>query len=375
MGKRFCLQKLVKGQGIDMITTILSTVIVLGILVFLHETGHFAAAKLCGMRVERFSMGYPPRLFGRKIGDTDYCVSAIPFGGYVKISGMVDESLDKEQLLKEPEPWEYRARPWIQKFTVILAGPVMNILFALIVFIGTAFVYGVAEQKPGSGIGQVMEKMPAAGAGMIAGDKIVEINSAPVKTWKDLTDIIHKSAGKSVTIKWMRNDTVKQAVITPEKQKIQNPDGSLEEVGLIGITPEVEIRKVSFVKSVKSGTATLIRLTKMIGVSLIKLITGHESIKSLGGPIVIAKLAGDSARSGMGTLMAFMAFLSLNLGLLNLLPIPVLDGGHLFFLSIEGVIRREIPIKVKLILQQIGMALLLGLMIFVIYNDILRVFK
>jgi len=355
--------------------TILATIVVLGILVFLHETGHFAAAKIFGMRVERFSMGYPPRLFGKKIGDTDYCVSAIPFGGYVKISGMVDESFDKEQLSKEPEPWEYRSRPWIQKFTVILAGPVMNILFALIIFIGSVFVYGIAVQKQGTGIGQVMENMPAAKAGMTAGDKIISINGTPVETWQDLTEIIHKSAGMSITVKWAGNDTVREAVIIPEMKKIQKPDGSFEEAGLIGITPEFVMKKVSFFKSVETGTVSLIRITKMIGVSLIKLITGQESIKSLGGPVIIAKMAGESARSGIGALIGFMAFLSLNLGLLNLLPIPVLDGGHLLFLSIEGIIRREIPIKVKFIIQQVGMALLLALMVFVIYNDILRVFK
>ena len=167
-----------------MIITLLATVVVLSILVFLHETGHFAAAKLFGMRVERFSIGYPPRLAGKKIGDTDYCISAVPFGGYVKISGMVDESFDKEQLSKKPEPWEYRSRPWIQRFTVIFAGPLMNILFALIIFIGAVMIYGVAVQKPGTEIGQVMDKMPAAEAGLMPGDKIVEVDNHPVETWK-----------------------------------------------------------------------------------------------------------------------------------------------------------------------------------------------
>ena len=356
-----------------MIITLLATVVVLSILVFLHETGHFAAAKLFGMRVERFSIGYPPRLAGKKIGDTDYCISAVPFGGYVKISGMVDESFDKEQLSKKPEPWEYRSRPWIQRFTVIFAGPLMNILFALIIFIGAVMIYGVAVQKPGTEIGQVMDKMPAAEAGLMPGDKIVEVDNHPVETWKALTEIIHNSAEKEITIKWMRNDTLKQAVIKPEKKKMQLENGSLAEVGLIGILPQVEMKHVPFFGSIAEGSNNLYRITKLICVSLIKLITGKESIKSLGGPVIIAKMAGDSARSGFGTLIGFMAFLSLNLGILNLLPIPVLDGGHILFLTIEGIIRREIPVKVKFAIQQAGMVLLLALMLFVIYNDILRV--
>jgi len=357
-----------------MIITILATIFVLSVLVVFHESGHFLAAKLFGMRVERFSLGFPPRLAGRKIGETDYCISAIPFGGYVKISGMVDESFDKEQLAKEPQPWEYRSRPWIQRFTVIFAGPFMNIVFAWLVFVGAVMVYGVAEQVPGAFVGTVVPDRPAAQAGIKPGDEILSINDQDVSTWDDVTAIIHGAAGKAVRITWTGSgDSAVTAVVTPRNEKMQNPDGSFTEVGIIGINPQFNMRRVGLGTAVSVGTENLYGITRLIVVSIGRLVSGRESIKSLGGPVIIAKMAGESAKSGIGTLIGFMAFLSLNLGLLNLLPLPVLDGGHILFLIIEGIIRREIPVKVKLAIQQVGMILILGLTLFVIYNDIIRV--
>jgi regulator of sigma E protease len=353
--------------------TLLATVFVLGVLVFIHELGHFLTAKLFKIRVERFSLGYPPRLIGKKIGDTDYCLSAIPFGGYVKISGMVDESLDKKQLEAEPKPWEFRSKPWGNKFLVVLAGSVMNLIFAFMIFVASAWIQGIADVK-GPWIGEVIEGKPAALAGLKSKDRIFEVNGESIRTWDRLTEIVHSSSGKPLHFKWTRGDTVHSASITPVKDKIID-HGDIREVGLIGILPDYEIKKIGFFQAIRHGGTNFYYLSKLVVVSVCRLITGKESVKSLAGPVFIAKLAGDSAKSGIWVLFEFMALLSLNLGILNLLPFPVLDGGHLLMLSIEGIVGREIPIKVKMIIQQAGMALLIGLMILAVYNDFLRIFK
>ena len=357
-------------------TTLLATVFILSVLVFVHEFGHFITAKLSGMRVERFSIGYPPRMIGKKIGETDYCLSWIPFGGYVKISGMVDESLDTKSLAEEPQPYEFRSKPWISKFLVISAGSLMNILFAFVLFIALTLGTGVPERTSTKPIiGEVLEGKPAAKAGLKPGDLIVTIDNKKIETWEELTAVIYNSAGKELNISYTRNDTIHSAKITPvEERVLANEKGDIKTVGLIGIAAEVTIRSVGIFEAVWHGVQETYFITKLIGISVYKLITGQQSMKSLGGPIAISKLAGESARGGLTSFFGFMAMLSLNLGLLNLMPIPVLDGGHLVYLVIEGIIGKEIPTKVKLVIQQIGMILILGLMIFAIYNDLFRIF-
>jgi len=355
--------------------TVLAAIFVLGVMVFIHETGHFLAAKIFRIRVDRFSMGFPPRLIGKKIGETDYCISAIPFGGYVKIAGMVDESLDKEALKEEPKPWEYRSKSWIQRVLVVLTGPIMNIAFAFVIFTAAALMYGVAENvHVNTDVGSVVEGMPAEKAGIKPGDHIVAIAGRPVNSWEEMAEIIHGSAGKVITVEWTRNGTSFSAELSPVLVKVQEKEDALE-IGQIGIGSKLAIqwREVGIIGALSSGGESVYTITKLVLVSIIKLIAREESIRSIGGPVAIAKMAGESARSGFGALVFFMALLSLNLGILNLLPIPVLDGGHLVFLGIEGVIRRPIPQRIKLIVQQVGMFLILGLTIFVIYNDILKV--
>ena len=351
-----------------MITTILATVFALGVLIFIHEFGHFIAAKAFGMRVERFSLGYPPRLIGKKIGDTDYCISGIPFGGYVKITGMVDESLDTKTLEGPPQPWEFRAKPWYQRMIVVFAGAGMNLLFGLIFFIVLAWTTGEIVNE--ARIGSVISGKPAEMAGFQEGDRILSVNDVPVTTWEDLTREIRNSTETPLSIEIERKGVIFDLSVIPEIQTIQNQDGEPVEIPTIGIG--VMLRKTTFTKAVVQGSQAAYGICKLILESLWKLISGQESVKSLGGPVAIAKMAGDSARAGFGVLVSFTALLSINLALLNLLPLPVLDGGHLLILSIEGVVRKTIPTRAKLVIQQVGMALILGLMLFVIYNDILR---
>jgi len=356
--------------------TILATIFVLGVLIFIHELGHFSAAKLFRIRVDRFSMGFPPRLIGKKVGETDYCISAIPFGGYVKIAGMVDESLDQSQLSQEPQPWEFRSKSFFKKYGVVIAGPLMNIGLAFFIFIGSAFFYGIVDESDiWSGQVLVLEDKPAAKAGILSGDYIVSINGEEIETWERLTEIIHHAPGDLLEVVWQRGDSLFSTNLVPELEEIQDQEGAVRKVGMIGIGIQPNFKNANIIEAFREGCNTVYYLTRLILVSIWRLITGKESIRSLAGPVMIGKMAGDYARSGFGTLIGFMAILSLNLGILNLLPFPVLDGGHVFILIVEAIIRRPISIRVKLIIQQIGMVLLLGLMFFVIYNDIIRIVK
>jgi regulator of sigma E protease len=354
--------------------TLLATVFVLSVLVFMHELGHFLTAKFFKIRVDRFSMGYPPRLIGKKLGETDYCISAIPFGGYVKIAGMVDESMDAKQLESPPQPWEFRSKPRFQRFVVVAAGSIMNLALAVVIFTTAAWIQGVSKPLGTTVLGQVIEARPAAKAGLKTGDRIVRVDGKEISTWDQLTAVVHSSANKSLRFEWKRGDSLLSAFITPLPEKI-DIRGDLREVGLIGIWPQTEIEKVGFIRSIGIGSTNCYYLAKLVLNSVIHLITGKESVKSLAGPVFIAKMAGESAKSGFGALIEFMALLSLNLGILNLLPFPVLDGGHILILFIESVIRRELPLKAKMIVQQAGMVLLVGLMLVAVYNDVLRIVK
>jgi len=213
-------------------------------------------------------------------------------------------------------------------------------------------------------IGEVVANSPAAGIGLLGGDRITEVNGVPVATWDDLTTQIHQRPDEAVSIGWSRNGEIFSNTVTPLGDA---PDGK----GRIGISLMLVKHDVGLFPAIGAGFTYTVNLTKLVYDSMKMIFSGKESFKNaFGGPIAIAKMAGDSARSGAGTLFMFMAFLSLNLGFLNLLPIPVLDGGHIVFLLIEGIIRRPISTKVKLVVQQIGIALLLALMFFVIVNDI-----
>ena len=420
---------------------VIRLIIGLGILVFVHELGHFILAKLVGIRVERFSLGFPPRMIGKKIGETDYCISWIPLGGYVKMSGMIDESMDKDSI--KGEPWEFMSKPIYQRFLVIFAGPVMNIVLAILIFGGIAYIMGLKEPlgvtvgdiksptilsetslQPGDMItlinnqpiktwadvdpfvqsnenisikferdgkiltsnfrssyfdsveksippvvGGVQDDFPGIKAGLQVGDRIVAINGKPIKTWSEMTEVIHSSPEQTLAIEWLRGGDTTRAEIIPKRQKLQDRD-----IGLIGISYPVQEKEISLPQSIVYGATYSWQITRLIGESLSMIFTGKQDFKeAFAGPIMIAKLAKDSAREGESNFIAFIAFLSLNLGLLNLLPIPVLDGGHIVFLLIEAIIRRPISPKAKLVIQQIGMALILALMLFVIINDIRRV--
>jgi len=345
-----------------MLTSILSFIFVLGLLIFVHELGHFITAKLVGIRVERFSLGFPPRMFGFKYGETDYCISWLPLGGYVKMSGMIDESLDDTI---KGEPWEFASKPVWQRSIVISAGSIMNFITAIVIYAGLVYFNGIGEPV-GATVGEVLSGKPAETIGLQVGDVITEVDGQPVQTWEDLTHVIHSKPNVEIEIAWRHGDEILSSKVVPELQ----PENH---IGLIGIAPKIEVREAGFVESVKYGASNTYSILKLTVTSLKKIVTGEESFKkSIGGPIVIYKLTSESAKRGIATLMAFTAFISLNLGFFNLLPFPVLDGGHLVLLLLEGIMRKPLPVKTRIVIQKIGMAFLLALMIFILINDLTR---
>jgi regulator of sigma E protease len=347
---------------------VISFIVALGILVFVHEFGHFLVAKKSGVKVERFSLGFPPKLIGKKIGETEYCISWVPLGGYVKMAG---ENPDEEK--EKWEPFEFLGKPIWQRGLIIVAGPVMNFLLAVVLFWGVVFFSGkeiVYYEK--TTIGVVGKGTPAEKAGLKSGDQILSVNGIEVKNFNDMAQIIYKEVEKPITLKWKRGNEVYEAQVTTIKEKSQDENGKTIEVGKIGISPEFTIIRLNIFQSFIEGIKTAVFITVESVKFLAGLFTGAASLKMVGGPIFIARTAGETAKLGLASFFSFIALLSVNLSIINILPIPVLDGGHILFLGLEKLRGKALSLKQRAIIQQIGLAFLLILIIYVSYNDILR---
>ncbi len=440
---------------IEILSTIGIFMGALMILVFIHELGHFLAAKLFGMRVERFSVGFPPRVWGFKKGDTDYCIGATPLGGYVKISGMVDESMDNEFLEQEPQPWEYRSKPVWQRMVVITAGVIFNMILAFVIFSGMIMTNGKlvvpvenidglyvpeesilheigfrkndkiigvnGEEVPyfndlvsasaltsenlnyqilrngeeitipvassfldsiqtrgfidGNSIApsifsQIERGSPAAEAGLEVGDKVTALNGEEVTTWLAFFDIVGENedgvpidltidrGGEALSFSIIPNEDNKIGVRGPETYQY----GTRIEYG--------------FLESIAAGWNETGDQTTGILQGFARMIKGDISVRqNLGGPIAIAEMTKQATDSnGWIGFWTITALLSITLAIMNILPIPALDGGHLVFLIYEGITRKEPTEKVRIIAQNIGFFVLVTLMIFVVFNDVIKLF-
>ena len=348
--------------------TIISFVVSLGILIFIHEFGHFVAAKLFGIKVERFSLGFGPRLLGKEVGDTDYRISAFPLGGYVKMLGESGE----EEIAEELKPVSFSHQPLRRRFAVVAAGPSSNLLLAVLLYALIFAFFGLT--KTTTDIGSVTPDSPAATAGLQADDKVLEVNGVEVQEWSDLSELIQKSGGKSVQLKLQRGDKVFAVELTPEIRKTQTILGEEVNRPLIGIVASNNfiVEKINPFQAMYYAVDQTVAMIKLTFVVLGKLFAGAISPKTLAGPIGIAQMSGQVAKAGPLAFLSFLALLSINLGILNLLPIPILDGGHLLFFCIEGVMGKPLSIKKREVAQQVGLFLLIALMVFVFYNDIYR---
>jgi regulator of sigma E protease len=442
-----------EGNFVNMNFSFLAIVFVFGLLVVIHELGHFLAAKWMGVRVERFSIGFPPRLFGKKIGDTDYCISAIPLGGYVKLSGMIDESMDGELTGADHE---FSSKPVWKRIIIITAGVVMNFILAILILTIVSFskgevVYpsteigeigerGIAERigfqigdkitaiegvdintwndiqiqfikhlndditfdvlrgdekitllykqewfseknaevldigwVPLAKVGEVKSDSPAERAGFQWGDEIRRINGFTVQNWTEMTRIIKENPGNNITIDYIREGKFNSVDIIPETFSEKDSEGNEISVGRIGIYFYYETYDISLFKAVENGFTNTFALIGLNMRGLWWVITGTKSASDvIGGPIMIAKLAQDAAEVGWDRLWNLIAALSAILAFFNILPIPALDGGHLVFLILEGVLGKPISTRTKLVVQQIGMAILLTLIVLIVYIDIRR---
>ncbi len=351
--------------------SLVSAIVVIGILIFFHEFGHFLAAKLVGIRVEVFSLGFGQRIFGIKIDETDYRLSLIPLGGYVKLYGenpeeVKDTERDRAYFFKKP--WE--------KALVVVSGPVANFVLAFFLFFIIYFFAGVYVSPPV--IGEVLPGSPAARAGLKKGDLILSINNKKVSSFEDLVFYMRSHSNLSeVILKIKRDGKIFTVKVYPEFKEGYNIFGKKTKIPIIGIKslPELKHKKLSFFKAIFYAGKKTINLTVLTFKAIYELIKGELPFSTLGGPITIGKMAGESAHLGIWALLSFTALLSVNLGVINLLPIPMLDGGHLVFIFIEALRGRPIPVKVQEIYFKVGIGILVLLSIAVFYNDILRLLK
>ncbi len=440
----------------DVVSTILYFLITIVILVFVHEFGHFAAAKLCKMKVDKFYLFFD--FFNLKIfkfvkGDTEYGIGVFPLGGYVKVAGMIDESMDKDFIGKPPEPWEYRSKPVWQRMFVITAGVIMNTLLAFAIFYTINLVEGKQKMEtntigyvspgsiaakynilPGSQIisinghsvkywdevrlkifieamgedvnlklnskgvikdvfltkeelrdqgerslgiypvsmdpviQQVVEGRPAKTMGLQNGDIITEANGNPITHSQQFVDIIKSNAGKDIAVKWNRNGAELSGVVKPDAD-------STVGIGIGKYTGAVKILEYNVISAIPQGANDLWQYGIVLFVkSMWKIIKGDIAFsKAVGGPVKIAQYAGQSADGGLLSFLGFMAMLSITLAIINILPFPALDGGHFVFLLYEGIFRKPVSHKIQIVVQNVGFIILMGFMIFVVYNDIIHI--
>jgi regulator of sigma E protease len=423
--------------------TLIYFLIVIGILVFVHELGHFIMAKRAGVRVEKFSLGMGPKLVGYKKGDTEYIISALPLGGYVKMAG---ENPD-EELTGSPD--EFQNKSVWQRAKIVATGPITNILLAFIIM-PFVFMVGTYAEGPAK-VGFVEKGSPAERAGFQAGDIILEINGRRINDWTKALSLIAVNPETDVTVVLDRNGEKKTLVLRPAaatELKIGTaglapdipveigrllPDLPADKAGLkvrdrilavngvtmyhwnqfstfvkeskgvrlnllveregkrmnipvtpaekdgryvIGVEPytHLVLKKYGFFESVKLGFEKTIEAIDLTFITLKKLLTASLSIKTLGGPVMIAQMSGQAAEAGLSAFLALLAVVSVSLGILNLLPIPILDGGMLLFLTIEAVRKKPLSRKAMEVSQSIGAALLITLIVVVSYNDIVRMF-
>jgi regulator of sigma E protease len=443
-----------------MIASIFYAILVFAVLVVVHEAGHFAMAKKVGVRVLRFSVGYPPKVLGFRRGETEYSIGATPFGGYVRMLGDevgekptpdeiklylheigldligaarehgavldaadFDDNLrtlaerlsasgagvaqtilgrelkpDEALLLNEVrgeskvddaiktlaehpptvlvEKYCERAFPTQslgKRVLIVLAGPISNIIFAplLLTFV---FMSGVPQLLPV--VGKTTKDLPAAKAGLQVGDKIVSVNGQPMETWADFSKTVKAGDGSPVKLEIDRNSAHSNIVITPTRLDQKTIYGTNATTWVIGVQPRGDeiAKRYGPIDAVKEACETSVEMTVQMVVGIASIFTGSTPVReALGGPIMIAQMAGQEAHRGIANLAMFTVMLSLELGIINLLPVPLLDGGHLLFFVFEGIKGKPLELRYREAMLQVGLFLLVALMAFVIFNDISRI--
>ncbi|MBO4369606.1 MAG: RIP metalloprotease RseP [Desulfovibrio sp.] len=359
-----------------MLITIISVVLVLGGLIFFHELGHFSVARFFGMGVSTFSLGFGPKLLTWKKGKTEYALSLVPLGGYVALVGETDEAEIPEGFTAEES---FSLRPAWQRLLVVVAGPLANLLMAWLLYWGLALCWGTPVML--AEVGSVQDNSPAMRAGIQAGDQILAINGTPLTNWEDMSSFIADSNGAPMDFTLSRTEngeiTTIHCQLSAERSVRKTLFGDEEVAWLVGIrsSGKVSAHPESFTTACVSGLKQTGKMIALTWQGFVKLIERVVPMDQVGGPIMIAQLVGDQAKQGLAGLLALTALISINLGILNLLPIPVLDGGTILFCFLEILFRRPIHKKVQEYAMRVGLALLVGLMLLATYNDIVRIIK
>ncbi len=345
--------------------------IVLSILIFVHEFGHFLVARLTDVKVLTFSLGFGKKLVSFKRGETEYVVSAVPLGGYVKMLGeTTDDVIPEEEMGRS-----FANKPPLVKMLIAFAGPFFNVVFAALIFF-TILLTGYPVPSTTTEIGQVPEGNPAYQAGLKSGDVITRIDGRPVGQWTDLQKAVN-SADLAHPLRFQidRHGKTLNIDIMPKVTDEKNVFGeTVGKIKIIGVGPANVTKKESLTGAASKAVVDTYSLTELTVVGIAKLIGGSISAKNVGGPILIFQQVGKTMQAGKSSFLSFLALISINLGVVNLLPIPVLDGSHILFSFIEFVIRRKIPQKTVEWSQKVGIGILICIMVLATFNDVMRFF-
>ncbi|MBD3347647.1 MAG: RIP metalloprotease RseP [Candidatus Eisenbacteria bacterium] len=431
--------------------------VLIGILIIVHELGHFAAARASGVTVERFSIGFGRKLVSIKRGDTEYVISLVPLGGYVKMAGT---DVSEHPVGESPGPDTFPGKPVGLRAVIVAAGPLANVLWAFLVYVGIVWIGGatvfgvdapvvgyVTEESPAAEagvavldtilsvegqpveswtelkrgitsadtedgvsleiarpgeegtlslvldarpdsatgevtigvagyvpalVGNVMKGSPADQAGLRKGDRVTAVGGRRVRSWFELSALVSESAGSERTISWEREgETISASIATDDPGRDVEPTDLAALGEMVGITPSFEVEDVGFGEALASAGGYVVFMTREIGRVFWLMVTQRISMDIIGGPIRVVQMASDSARWGASSFFGFMAYLSLNLAIINLLPLPILDGGHLLLLGLERVRRKSLSERALLIWQQVGLIFFIGLALFLLLRDLL----
>ncbi|MGD0152211.1 MAG: RIP metalloprotease RseP [Thermacetogeniaceae bacterium] len=337
---------------------IIIALVVLSFLIFVHELGHFVVAKLSRMTVDEFSLGFGPAIISKQWGETRYSLRLLPLGGYNKIAGMEPN---------DDRPDGFDKKPLTVRIGVILAGSLSNFLIAALLFIFTLSFIGQAVLSNTNVIGEVIRNSPAEQIGLQSGDQIVQIDSVRTVVWDDVASAIHAKGQQQITVTVKRNNQLHDFKVVPRY------DQDLK-IGQIGISPTIVWERQGFLSAVNIGLKSAIGFARLIIVSLYQLITGQVAMQNISGPVGVVQQIGDSARSGLGTLLMYTGILGINLAIVNLLPFPALDGSRILFLLLEGLRGKPINPEKEGMIHLVGFAILMGLVLLITYNDIMRLF-
>lgn len=362
MGSRGGEESLV-AQILAIALKIVVVAFVFSVLIFVHEFGHFLLAKKKGVRVEKFSLGFGKKLIGFKRGDTEYIICAFPLGGYVKMAGE-----DPREKLSG-KPWEYLSQPISRRLAIVVAGPISNYLLAFLIFMVVLFVWGAPSKNPQ--IGGLIEDFPAQVHGLKEGDWIMAIDGESVETWKQMAEIIHKKYEGSIVLRVRRDGRELLMTIMPKAEVATDVTGKETRIGLIGITPVM--RKYAPLTTLASAGEKTLTLTVITYKGIWWLISGRMAFReAVAGPIGIASIIGEAASLGIVPILQLTGILGIALAIFNLLPFPILDGGNVLFLTLEKVRGRPLSPKVQESIQQVALIFIIILVLFVSYNDIMR---